>query len=58
MIILDIQQSTNRITELMSHITELTSKIAHVISVRDQFCAAIERFNNNIMAGEGLDLID
>ena len=46
---LDIQQSTIRMIELMSHITELTSEIANVSSERDQFRAAIERFNNNII---------
>ena len=55
---LDIRQSTKCMTELMSHITELNSEIANVTSVQDQFQAAIERFNNNIMAGEGLDLTD
>jgi hypothetical protein len=46
---LDIQQSTIRMIELMSHINELTSEIANVSSDRDQFRAAFERFNNNII---------
>jgi hypothetical protein len=45
----DIQQSTIHMIELMSHITELTSEIANVSSEQDQFRAAIERFNNNII---------
>jgi hypothetical protein len=46
---LDIQQSTTRMIELMSHINELTSEIAYVTSERDQFRAAIENFNNGII---------
>ncbi len=46
---LDIQQSTIRMIELMSHINELTSEITNVTSEQDQFRAAIERFNNNII---------
>jgi hypothetical protein len=46
---MDIKQSTIHIIELMSHINELTSEIANVTSERDQFCAAIENFNNGII---------
>ena len=46
---LDIKQSTIRMIELMSHINDLTSEIANVTSEQDQFCAAIESFNNGII---------
>jgi len=46
---LDIQQSNTRMIELMSHINEVTSEIANVSSQRDQFRAALESFNNNII---------
>ncbi len=46
---LDIQQSTTRMIELMSHINELTSDIANVTSEQDQFRTAIENFNNGII---------
>jgi hypothetical protein len=46
---LDIQQSTTRMIELMSHSNELTSEIANVTSERDQFRAAIENFKNGII---------
>ena len=46
---LDIQQSNTRMIELMSHINEVTSEIANVSSQQDQFRAALESFNNNII---------
>ena len=46
---LDIQQSNTRMIELMSHINEVTSEFVNVSSQRDQFRAALESFNNNII---------